>query len=60
MTRELTTQNGALLDLQNTQKLCEMLLKSPHYRKMGPEGIYAIVQKAQSALDFPKISDYRR
>lgn len=35
-------------DLQNTQKMCQMLMQTPHYRKMGNEGIFAIVEKARS------------
>lgn len=37
-----------ILDLQNTNKLCQMLMEQPHYKRMGQEGIFAIVQKAQS------------
>lgn len=35
-------------DLQNTQKMCQLLMQTPHYRKMGNEGIFAIVEKARS------------
>ena len=35
-------------DLQDTQKMCQMLMQSPHYKKMGAEGIFAIVEKARS------------
>ena len=37
-----------LLELQNTEKLVSALMKTKHYAKMGAEGIYAIVQKANS------------
>lgn len=37
-----------LSELQNTQKLVGALMQTKHYAKMGAEGIYAIVQKAQS------------
>jgi hypothetical protein len=40
--------NGVLADLQNTHQLCQMLMKTPHYAKMGPEGIFAIVETAKS------------
>jgi hypothetical protein len=40
--------NTVLVDLQNTHQLCQMLLKTPHYAKMGPEGIFAIVETAKS------------
>lgn len=32
----------------NTQKICETLMKTPHYQRMGQEGIFAIVAKARS------------
>lgn len=34
--------------LVNTQKICETLMKTPHYQRMGQEGIFAIVAKARS------------
>jgi hypothetical protein len=37
-----------LEDIQNTNKMCQALMKSPHYQKMGAPGIYAIVEKAKS------------
>ncbi len=42
--------NGDIIlrEMQNTQKLCGALMKTPHYAKLGPEGIYAIVSKAKS------------
>lgn len=35
-------------DLQNTHKMCQALMQTPHYKKMGAEGIFAIVQKAKA------------
>ena len=35
-------------DIQNTQKMCQALMQSPHYKKIGQEGIFAIVEKAKS------------
>lgn len=35
-------------DLENTKKVCQMLMETPHYKKMGAEGIFAIVEKAKS------------
>lgn len=35
-------------DLQNTQKMCQALMQTPHYKKIGGEGIFAIVQKAKA------------
>lgn len=37
-----------MLDIQNTQKMCRLLMQAPHYKRMGAEGIYAIVEKAKS------------
>lgn len=37
-----------MLDIQNTQKMCNLLMQSPHYKKIGTEGIFAIVEKAKS------------
>lgn len=45
---EKKLESKMFLDLRDTQKLCEALMKQPHYQKIGNEGIYAIVQKAQS------------
>lgn len=39
---------NSIQELQNTKKLCQMLLESPHYKKIGVEGIYAIVETAKS------------
>lgn len=39
---------GSLVSLEGTQKLCQALMKTPHYAKMGQEGIFAIVAKARS------------
>lgn len=38
----------ALVEVENTRKMCELLIKTPHYAKLGPEGIYAVVAKARS------------
>lgn len=45
---DLIKSEDMLADIQNTQKMCAALLQSPHYKKIGPEGIYAIVEKAKS------------
>lgn len=37
-----------LIELKNTQQLCEMLMKTPHFAKMGREGIFAIATVATS------------
>lgn len=37
-----------MTQLTQMNQLCESLLKTPHYKKMGSEGIFAIVQKANS------------
>jgi hypothetical protein len=48
MTTEITNSKVALQGLQDTQTLCAKLMETPHYRKMGMEGMYAIVEKARS------------
>lgn len=50
-TQELVQKDNPELivkDLQNTQKMCQALMATPHYRKMGAEGIFAIVEKSRS------------
>lgn len=42
------TETNYVSDFEDTRKLCQMLLESPHYKKIGPEGIYAIVETAKS------------
>jgi hypothetical protein len=37
-----------LVDIQSTQKMCNALMNTPHYKKLGAEGIFAIVQKART------------
>ncbi len=41
-------EHNSLIEVQETQKLCQFLIQTPHYRKIGSEGIYAIIQKAKS------------
>jgi len=36
------------IELANTHELCSLLLKTPHYAKLGQEGIFAIVETAKS------------
>jgi len=43
-------QVNYLTELQQTKSLCDLLIKTPHYANMGPEGIFAIVETAK-ALD---------
>lgn len=50
MTNEMIKkeESNAMATVQETMKLCQMLMKTPHYQKMGQEGIFAIVQKAKA------------
>lgn len=48
MNKELVNTENTLIDLENTQKMCQMLMRTKHYQKMGEEGVFAIVQKAVS------------
>jgi len=48
--------NDEIKDLTATQNLCAMLVKTPHYAKMGPEGIFAIVESAKSLNVDPRLA----
>lgn len=49
MNEIITKQSqDTIIELQNTNKLCDMLMQTPHYKRLGHEGIYAIVAKAKS------------
>lgn len=53
MNQELKIVQGvdfsqSLVALETTQQLCQALMKTSHYAKMGLEGIFAIVAKARS------------
>lgn len=48
MNKELSKIDSSLIEIQNTQKLCQTLMQTPHYQKIGPEGIFAIVETAKS------------
>jgi len=49
MNKELVTADDNMLaEIQNTQKMCQMLMQAPHYKRMGAEGVYAIIEKAKS------------
>jgi|WetSurMetagenome_2_1015567.scaffolds.fasta_scaffold293712_2 hypothetical protein len=40
--------SNALVELEQTQKMCATLMKTPHYARMGEVGIFTILQKAKS------------
>lgn len=40
--------NDSLMELESNQRLCKMLMQTPHFRKLGEEGIFAILIKAKS------------
>ena len=44
----ISIHDDLISTVKSNQELCSLLLQSPHYKKMGPEGIYAIVEKARS------------
>lgn len=50
--REIDT----LTELKKTHELCQLLMKTPHYAKMGPEGIFAIVETAKSLKIDPRLA----
>jgi len=41
-------ENTTVALVQETRELCHILMQTPHYKKMGAEGIFAIVQKAKA------------
>jgi len=49
-------QTNYLAELKNTQELCSLLMKTPHYAKMGIEGIFAIVETAKSLGVDPRLA----
>lgn len=44
MTKSLTL----LEEFKNTEEVCNLLMQTPHYRSLGKEGIFAIVETAKS------------
>jgi hypothetical protein len=49
MSNEIVVQEDrVILDLQSMNKMCSYLMQTPHYKKMGAEGVFAIVQKAKT------------
>lgn len=49
-------QDNMLTELKNTHELCNLLMKTPHYTKMGQEGIFAIVETAKSLGVDPRLA----
>lgn len=43
-----TREETMMEEIKNTQKMCQMLMATSHYQKLGSEGIFAIVEKAKS------------
>lgn len=51
MSQEVAKQddfNKAIMDIENMHHMCAKLMKTPHYSKMGQEGIFAVMAKAKS------------
>ena len=44
----IVKENSYLDDIKNTNEMCALLMKTPHYAKMKAEGIFAIIQTAKS------------
>jgi len=48
-TKEVATQpKDYLVEIEETNKMCALLMKTPHFEKMKQEGIFAIIQTAKS------------
>ncbi len=45
---EMTNSDTMMADIQNATKMCQTLMQYPHYKKLGAEGVFAIIQKARS------------
>lgn len=45
---EIDEFTKSLQEIEQTQKMCLMLMKTPHYAKLGEVGVHTIVQKARS------------
>jgi hypothetical protein len=45
---EKLDSNKIITDIKNTQEMCRLLMNAPHYKRMGVEGVCAIVEKAKS------------
>lgn len=41
-------QDTYITELKNTQEACTLLMKTPHYARMGKDGIFAIIETAKS------------
>lgn len=48
MNEIIPTEDQAITDFSNTQKLCAMLLKAPHYARIGIEGVFAIIETSKA------------
>ena len=42
---EMTTE---IAEMENVKSLCQSLMNTPHYKRLGHEGIFAVVEKAKS------------
>lgn len=42
------SKGNDLIDLENTMQACKKLMNTPYYKKMGEEGIFAILSTSQS------------
>src|SRR5208283_3596149 len=47
-TLDKTPVDQMMMELGSMQKMCESLMQMPHYKKLGSEGVFAIVQKART------------
>ena len=49
-------QTNYLVEFQKTQELCKLLLRTPHYEKLGEAGIFAIIEAAKSLNVDPRLA----
>jgi len=46
---------NSIQELQTTKELCKMLMETPHYKRLGPEGIFAIIEYSKTIGIDPRI-----
>ena len=46
--KAVVKQDGFSKELENTQKMCKLLMQETHYSKIGQVGIFAIIETAKS------------
>ena len=48
LTKQPQQAEEFIQDLQNTKNLADALIKTKHYQQLGPDGVFAVIQKAKA------------